>query len=401
MSNPTVKDDSVVDKTAVYDALVIGGGFYGCAIATELSQQGLKVTLVEQEEELMQRASYTNQARIHQGYHYPRSILTALRSRVNFDRFVKQFEGCVFDSFDKYYAIASNNSKVNAEQFKLFCRRIGAPIEAAPKEVTRLFNPELIEQVFRVKEFAFDTKKLRLIMQQLLEESKVDLKMNCQVTSIAQSGKWMQCIANQPEEISIGAKRIFNCTYSGINRVLSSSGLDVIPLKHELTEMTLLDMPKELEDFSITVMDGPFFSIMPFPARKQHILSHVRYTPHFWWLDNSKCELVNSDGYIKSQQYREEFGAKSYQLHMLKDAARYMPVLQDCTLGDSLWEIKTILPQSEVDDSRPILFRRDSNMPEFISVMGGKIDNIFDIQEKIGELDASSSVNSTIAGVEH
>ena len=59
----------------------------------------------KKESDLMQRASYANQARIHQGYHYPRSVLTAVRSRVNFDKFIKEFSECVYSDFDKYYAI--------------------------------------------------------------------------------------------------------------------------------------------------------------------------------------------------------------------------------------------------------------------------------------------------------
>ena len=71
---------------------------------------------------------------------------------------------------------------------------------------------------------------------------------------------------------------------------------------------------------------------------------------------------------------------------MRKDAQRYLPALEQCRYVDSLWEIKTLLPQSEIDDSRPILFRPCEELPNLISIMGGKIDNIFDIFEKITPL---------------
>jgi glycine/D-amino acid oxidase-like deaminating enzyme len=58
------------------DAIVIGGGFYGCEIALELVRLGFeKVVLVEREPGLLRRASFVNQARIHNGYHYPRAYL--------------------------------------------------------------------------------------------------------------------------------------------------------------------------------------------------------------------------------------------------------------------------------------------------------------------------------------
>jgi hypothetical protein len=39
----------------------------------------------------------------------------------------------------------------------------------------------------------------------------------------------------------------------------------------------------------------------------------------------------------------------------------------------------------QVNDSRPILFRRDRSNPNVISVLGGKVDNIFDLEELLGD----------------
>ena len=62
-------------------AVVIGGGFYGSAVAAHLagSRAFDRVTLVEREGQLFARASGNNQGRVHGGYHYPRSFLTARR----------------------------------------------------------------------------------------------------------------------------------------------------------------------------------------------------------------------------------------------------------------------------------------------------------------------------------
>lgn len=114
----------------VQDAIVIGGGFYGAAIAIYLvKNRGLKsVTLIEQEDSLLVRASYNNQARVHNGYHYPRSFTTAYRSRINFPKFVRDWPEIVKRDFVKLYAIARRNSKVTANQFERFYRDIGAKL---------------------------------------------------------------------------------------------------------------------------------------------------------------------------------------------------------------------------------------------------------------------------------
>ncbi|MFV3415609.1 FAD-dependent oxidoreductase [Pseudomonas sp. NY15436] len=144
------------------DAVIIGGGFYGAAIAIYLAKRrGMKrVLLVEREAALMQRASYNNQARVHNGYHYPRSFTTAYRSRVNFPNFIRDWSSAVRQDFTKLYAIARRNSKVTARQFERFCRDIGADIRPVDAGLRKLFDARLIEDVFLVKECAFDSTKL-------------------------------------------------------------------------------------------------------------------------------------------------------------------------------------------------------------------------------------------------
>ncbi|EJL6318541.1 amino acid oxidase, partial [Vibrio cholerae] len=169
--------------------------------------------------------------------------------------------------------------------------------------------------------------------------------------------------------------QVFNCTYSGINRLNKLSGFEIIPLRHELTEMCLIKIPNEIEGMSFTVMCGPFFSIMPFPSTDYYTLSHVRYTPHCDWRDD-ECVYDNYDLFEKQSK-------KSAWNKIIRDAQRYIPILKESQYIDSLWEVKTILPISDVDDSRPILFKINHGVNGYHCIMGGKIDNIYDAIEKI------------------
>ena len=65
---------------------------------------------------------------------------------------------------------------------------------------------------------------------------------------------------------------------------------------------------------------------------------------------------------------------------MIADAVRYIPQLAKTRYLKSLWEIKTVLLENENDDGRPILYRKDyAGIQNLFLVMGGKIDNIYDI----------------------
>jgi glycine/D-amino acid oxidase-like deaminating enzyme len=184
-------------------------------------------------------------------------------------------------------------------------------------------------------------------------------------------------VAGPTTEGALVTRLVFNCTYSGLNQLGGGFAGVRTGLKHEITEMALLDVPPALRELGVTVMDGPFYSLMPFPARSLHTLSHVRYTPHLDWVDQP-----GTDPYRRL----EDYDGGTRVAWMLRDAARYMPLLSEATKVESAFEVKTVLVKNELDDGRPILFEADAELPGLFSVLGGKLDNIYDVLE---ELDAS------------
>ncbi|MDG0811822.1 FAD-dependent oxidoreductase [Cohnella rhizosphaerae] len=359
-----------------YQAVVIGGGFYGCSIAIKLKEYFKSVLLIEKESDLMSRASLVNQARVHNGYHYPRNLVTAYRSYVNFPRFIHDYNACIEDEFDKIYAIARYGSKVNAYQFLKMFKEIGAPIKPASSYYRELFNQNLIEEVFEVKEVAFNAVILKQLMTEQLQIAGVELRMGTEVLKVEQYDvNRIKLQINEKE--SITADRVYNCTYSQINKLMSKSNMPLIPFKHEVTEMALINMPERLKRVGITVMDGPFFSTMPYPSKNLHSLSHVRYTPHFSWVDLEQ--------FMDGHNYLKEMEQKSNYIYMLRDVERFLPLIKGAEYVHSIFEVKTILLQNERDDGRPILSRDNYGIHNFTNIMGGKIDNIYDILGVIEE----------------
>ena len=357
--------------------IIVGGGFYGCCLALLCKAAGHEVIVLEAGQALLRRASYVNQARVHYGYHYPRSFLTAVRSAVNFPRFVADFRPAVVDGFTKLYAIARRGSKVTADQFYGFSNKVGAPIREAKAEHSSLFDKEMIEQVFSVTEYAFNSAILGRILQEKLDEAGIPVRFDVAAKSIAQAGSGLVVTTGTGELLR--ADQVFVATYSRINTLLRDSGLPQLPMKHEITEVALVRHPSPLNGMGITVMDGAFFSTMPFPDRQAHSFTHVRYTPHGSWLDSAEPQDPYAVLYERHPQ-------TTYPL-MVKDAQRFLPAVAQATYLDSLFEIKTVLTQNEGNDGRPILLRQNyGDLPGLSVVMGGKIDNIYDILEALGSL---------------
>ncbi len=186
----------------------------------------------------------------------------------------------------------------------------------------------------------------------------------------------VELVCDGGETVSVHADHVFNCTYANLNFTNKQSAFELIPLKYEMTEMALVEIPDELKGKAFTVMCGPFFSLMPFPDRKLYSLSHVRYTPHYEWYDDP-------EKYISPLKVYDLDRKETAFSEMVLDAARYLPVIRKCQYKDSVWEVKTLLPSSEIDDSRPILFKMNYGCPGYHCVMGGKIDNVYDIKQAI------------------
>jgi glycine/D-amino acid oxidase-like deaminating enzyme len=272
---------------------------------------------------------------------------------------------------------------VTSGQFTTFCARIGAPVQPASDEARRLFDRHLIDDVFEVQEYAFDAARLAARFADRLERAGVEVVLGSHVRQLRPLSDGHIVVSADGAE-PVEARHVFNCTYSGLNHVLRDSSLPLIPLRHELTEMALVRVPDALSRVGITVMCGPFFSCMPFPSRDLHTLSHVRYTPHTWWRDDVAP--------VAGRDAARPAPSSTHFPNMIRDVRRYVPVLGDSEYVESMWETKTVLPSSEVDDSRPILFKRMPHVGHLTNVMGGKIDNIYDVFEELELMRAAGAL---------
>lgn len=346
------------------DVVIVGGGFYGACLALFYRSVTENVVVLEERSGLLERASYVNQARIHTGFHYPRNFKTARRSLSLYPRFIADFPDAVMGDFSMLYAVARHGSRVTPQRFEKMFTDLGAPIEPATPTETALFNPAEVARVWRCREYAFDARALRKDLELRLKKAGVTVATGAQVEAITpETGPIRVAIAGQGE---IRAPVVIDATYG----LLAGKGAlgTRLGFKYEMAEVALIDPPSALSGYGVTMMDGPFFSTMPFPADDAYSLTHVRYTPHHAWL---------------AGQTPPQTTQHSHWLHMLRDASRYLPVLAEARWRKSLYETKTVLLRNERDDGRPILLDQDPRHSGLMVVMGGKIDNIYDLFERL------------------
>lgn len=375
----------MLNMNTKYDKIVIGAGLYGLYAALFCAQRGERVLVLECDNEAFGRATYVNQARVHQGYHYPRSLSTASKSAGYFARFNRDFDFCIHREFKKIYATSSNFSWSNGEQFRDFCRAAEIPCEEVP--TSRYFRDGVCDGAFLTREYTYDARILRDYYLEKLADypDQVELLYGIQITGIDRNDHSYKI--NTADDAAYEAAFVLNATYAGTNQILNMLGYDPFGIKYELCEIILCDTGKKLHEYGFTVMDGPFFSIMPFGKTGVHSLTAVSFTPHtacYESLPQFDCQ-ANAGSYCSAQHLGNcnHCPAKPHTAYpyMSALARKYLKPEYDFEYKESLYSMKPILMSSEIDDSRPTVIRIHSEAPTFISVLSGKINTVYDLDE--------------------
>lgn len=334
----------------------------------------------------MSKASLVNQARLHGGYHYPRSVATARMSHEHQQRFTKEHQDFINFSYDKYYAIDRYGSLTDSQQFQRFCDYIGAPYTAI--KVAKPFQDHRIAALFKTTEYSFDPILLgRFYQQQLAECTGIQVFTNAQVQSVEKLGShWhIQLQTNDNTIVTYQTPLVVNATYAASNAINQLFQLENIDLQHEIAEMVLLSAPA-LQNIGLTIMDGQFGSIMPYGLTGLHSLSSVAYTHH----EVSKnqlptfpcqqehpncqpklvancnyCSVRPTSNFLKMQRQIQQYFTDNVQLHYYQ----------------SLFNIKSKLRANTIDDGRPTEITKLSAQPDFYCVFAGKVQSIYEIEK--------------------
>lgn len=369
-----------MEKT--FDKIIIGAGLYGLYSALFCGRKGEKVLVLEHDSEAFSRASYINQARVHMGYHYPRSHSTAKKSADYYDRFVADYEFCIHNEFDKIYAISKNFSWTNAAQFKKFCNDTN--ILCKPINTNEFFKEEFCEGAYLSKECSYDAQALKkYFIEEIKKLPNVEIHYNSHIKKVEKNT--VNYIIATNFNTTYSSNFILNTTYASVNQVLKLFKEEPLKIKYELCEVILCKVSNNLKNVGITMMDGPFFSLMPFGQTGYHSLTSVNYTPH----KTSNSLFPEFDCQQKSNNYcsSEQLGNCNVCIAKPKTSWQFMLALAKKYLNDditieyvkSLYSIKPILQESEIDDSRPTVIKEFSKSPKLVSVLSGKINTVYDL----------------------
>lgn len=325
---------------------VVGGGVFGATIAIDLARASADVELFEARSDIVDGSSARNQARLHSGYHYPRSAATAAAARAAAEPFAERFPQAIRRSAQHWYVVAPG-SKVSPADYLAFLDDTGLPYQVAggragPDRPAQVHTADL---VVRVPEAFVDVPVLRRLLRGDLARSGVTVHTGHRVDAAEVAG--------------------FDAT------VWATYGTPwPQPLRFEVCEVALLGLGRYGEE-SFVVVDGDFVSLDP--HGRIHALYDVTHSVHHVSIGTQPeippeyADLIARNGVVRSPL--------SHIDQMIESASRYLWGLHPGGMHTSIyhgsmWSLRAVLPDVDSTDERPTLVRRDGNT---IRVLSGKI----------------------------
>jgi glycine/D-amino acid oxidase-like deaminating enzyme len=348
------------------DVLVIGGGLFGCLSAIEVSRKGFNVRLLEKNSSLMNAASSNNQNRLHLGYHYPRDLETAVQCQRGFKAFTDRYANSILGHFTNAYFISSDRSKVTFSEYIEFCQNANLPINTI--NLKRFEVPiHNVEGGLFTNEVVYDT---HVVKDQVLEElaaNNVNYECSSLVESVEESDKGFIAHTSNGK---IRSRAIVNCTYANVNSFNKHLGLAELNLQYELTIIPVIRWRNGKPPIGITVMDGEFFSIMPFGKSNKYLLYHVNYAVRQTVIGSAYPEhWMHPKSAVEENEARQAFS------DMVNASCYWLPDLRDAEYVDYLATVRVVLVDTSDTDRRPSLIEKMATTSPFYNILSGKINH--------------------------
>jgi hypothetical protein len=352
---------------------IIGGGLFGVTAALALARF-CDVQIFEKALALFQGATFANHNRQHFGFHYPRSPETArqcLESHADFQRLYGDAE--IF-GFPNYYCVAASHSKVTPSHYLKFCDDVGLPYELGfPSK--EMLAEDKIALSLRVNEGVCDLAALKQIaLHRLKETPNIYVRTNQAVTD-------GRILGNQAKELTIveeGKLRhetfdfIVNATYAHYNTFCKWFGFPLRDFQFNLQELNIVELSDDIR-IGLTIMDGPFPSMIPMGGTPFHLLAHV-----------NESQLVRECSRHSTPLLGRVSAIESNWSGILKASVEYFPILRKARYVKSLFVDRVVNATASKTDAR--LTDITDHGSGCFSIFAAKLITCVSTAEKIAEM---------------
>jgi glycine/D-amino acid oxidase-like deaminating enzyme len=335
---------------------IIGGGIFGVSCAIELAPH-CEVVVFERHAELLTEATFHNQWRHHSGFHYPRSMETVREIQSTRDDFHAMYGSRVIQQIVSYYCTSASAREITRERYLDACAAGGLEFTIVDPPAG-IVDPKQVDLCIRTDEGVFQFYNLREEIEERLKGlPNCELRRQTNVTS-SKWGKGGDKIIESRQNGKVRREQfdfVINATYANLNLLANWLGFPVQPLRFDLCEMVLLELP--MDPICVTVLDGPFTSLVGTGRPGEFLLSHIH--------ESVLATAVTPDGLPPVWRPR------SNHRNLIRKCARYLPVVSEARVIESRFATRAVRAFNEDYDGRPTVVT-DHGFGCW-SILGGKI----------------------------
>lgn len=285
--------------------LVLGAGLAGVSTAFELKHLGFNVTLVDQDDVPMNRASRRNEGKIHLGLIFAadatgNTASTQLRGALTFAPLLRRWFGDGMDSIPLStpftYLVAPDSLftptqlaqhyaslATRARQFQIehpdwhyFGRQLGdLTRRLEPDEIAQWFDPGQVRAAFHTEELAIDPDTLAdFVIDALRSDPQIAFKGGHEVQGIARKGSgFVVSGVTQGEPFALDADIVVNTTWENRFALDQTVGLSHRPgWLHRLKYRVIARLPEGLAAApSVTMVLGRYGDVVIRPDRTAYL----------------------------------------------------------------------------------------------------------------------------------
>jgi len=322
---------------------ILGAGFYGCHIARALIREGHDVEVHEIADRIFAGASGNIPARLHAGFHYPRSRLTRAACQEHAAEFMVEYGFLTRAVPTNIYAIAKDRSMIDFAQYVATLR--------GETEFLTMHDPE--EFGLRNVEGAIQVGERHILTNEA--HGFFESKLRGAVTFGVKPG----------DHAADEYDWTIDCTFCAQD----SAGVD----RYEPCLVVMMEGPT---DKAVTIMDGPFPSLYPWDEDNGLCsLSSALWTPF-----SKTCRTWADARELLAGLAPEDIEGQASS--MVESMAHFYPAVREYARRHHRLSIRA-MPLSGAD-TRLVDVRVAG--PRMIRIRAGKIDAIMAAERAVREI---------------
>ncbi len=345
---------------------IIGGGLFGLTAAIYLSKYSRDIKVFDKNENILSGATKFNHNRHHFGFHYPRSIDTALQCIEAKKDFDKYYGKTVDYEFKNFYAISKINSKITYNKFENFCKKASLKFKKV-ETPQNIFNTHLISKCYQVQEGVYNINKINSVLKKRIKNLKnIKIINKTKVSGYVDQTSNIEYL-NSNKLINENFDLIINATYDSINEHILKNKID---MEYNLQEMCRIKINGER--FGSTILDGEFPSILPVANKKnEYLFAHVKHS-----------QLIK----IKSKNIPKKIFKKNIPSKInitINESKKFINILNIAKLIGSFRVVRAVNINQKTDSRKSeIIHHHNGN----ITIFSGKIITVERIGKQITNL---------------